>query len=284
MAGHLHFETPSALDYFSALVAEDAGFPVLEAAVAIAQDDDPALDVQGVLARVDELALRLKRRIPADATPLQRLRLLNRYFFQELGFAGNVNHYQDPRNSLLPVVLETRRGIPITLALLYCEIAGQAGLKADPLPFPGHVLVKVSLPHGDVVVDPFSGQSLSRDTLEERLLPLRHQRAAPEEEALSLAPFLQPASGRDLIARMLRNLREIYRSQQDWARLERVQARTVLLLPQAWQEHRDHAFVLAELGARRGAAQALALYLHHRPDADDAPALRRRLAAWQAAR
>ena len=111
MIGNLHFDAPSALDYFAALVAEDAGFPVLEAAVAIAQDDDPGLDVLGVLARVDELAHRLKSRIAADAVPLERLRQLNRYFFQELGFAGNVNHYYDRRNSLLPAVLDSRRGI-----------------------------------------------------------------------------------------------------------------------------------------------------------------------------
>ncbi|MCY7316590.1 MAG: tetratricopeptide repeat protein [Rubrivivax sp.] len=295
MAGHLHFQTPSALAYFAALVADDAGFPVLEAAIALAQDEDPRLDVQGVLARVDVLALRLKRRMPADAPALQRLRLLNRYFFQELGFAGNVNDYHDPRNSLLPVVLESRRGIPITLALLYCEIAGQIGLTTQPLPFPGHVLVKVAILHGDVVLDPFNGQSLSRQTLQERLPPLqrhspmtRAQGAHDEDrdhgsEPLSLEPFLQPAPGRALIARMLRNLRHIYSRHQDWMRLERVQARTVLLLPEAWEEHRDHAIVLAELGAHWGAAQALALYLQHRPDAADAPALRRRLAAWRSA-
>ena len=284
MAGHLHFDAPSALDYFAALVADDASFPVLEAAITLAQDEDPRVDVQGTLARIDELADRLKRRIPADAPALQRLRLLNRYFFQELGFAGNINHYDDPRNSLLPVVLESRRGIPITLALLYAEIAGTAGLKAQPLPFPGHVLVKLALPHGDAVIDPFSGASLLREDLEERLSPLRQQRAAAGDSDLPLSFFLRPATGRELIARMLRNLRAIYRGQCDWLRLERVQARLVLLLPQAWDERRDHALVLAETGAHGRAAEALALYLQHCPGAADAAALRRRLAAWQGVR
>ena len=281
MAGYLHFDAPSALHYFASLVADDASFPVVEAAVALAQDEDPRVDVQGTLARIDALADRLKRRLPADAPALQRLRLLNRYFFQELGFAGNVNHYDDPRNSLLPVVLDRRRGIPITLALLYGEIAGAAGLQAQLLPFPGHVLVKLALPHGDAVIDPFTGVSLSREDLEERLLPLQQQRAAAGAIDLPLSHFLQPATGRALIARMLRNLKAIYRNQCDWPRLERVQARLVLLLPQAWDEHRDHALVLAETGARRRAAEALALYLQHRPDAADAGLLRRRLVAWQ---
>ena len=281
MAGYLHFDALSALDYFAALVAEDASFPLLEAAVAIAQDDDPTLDVQGVLARVDELAHRLKSRIPPDAAPLQRLRLLNHYFFQELGFAGNVNNYYDRRNSLLPAVLESRRGIPITLAVLYAEIAAQAGLQAHGISFPGHFLVKVHMPRGEVVIDPFSGHSLSRDQLEERLAPYRQQRGAVGDDDVPLGLFLQPAAGRDVIARMLGNLKEVHRSHNDWLRLERAQARLVVLLPRAWEERRDHALVLAELGAHGPAAGALALYLHHRPDAADAPALRRHLAAWQ---
>ncbi len=281
MAGHLHFDAPSALDYFAALVAEDTGFPLLEAAAAIAQDDDPGLDVQAVLAQVDELAARLQRRIPADAAPLQRLRLLNRFFFQELGFAGNVNNYYDQRNSLLPAVLQSRRGIPITLAVLYVELAASAGLKAQGISFPGHFLVKVTMPRGEVVLDPFSGQSLSREDLEERLLPFRQQQGALGDDEVPLGLFLLPATGRDLIARMLRNLKEIHRSHCDWLRLERVQARLVVLLPTAWDERRDHALVLAELGAHRRAAVSLALYLQHRADAADAESLRRHLAAWQ---
>jgi regulator of sirC expression with transglutaminase-like and TPR domain len=77
------------------------------------------------------------RRLPADAAPLQRLRLLNRYFFHELGFAGNLNNYYDRNNSLLPAVLASRRGIPITLALLYIEFATQAGLWRRAFPSRG---------------------------------------------------------------------------------------------------------------------------------------------------
>jgi regulator of sirC expression with transglutaminase-like and TPR domain len=281
MASHLHFETPSALDYFAALVADDSSFSLLECAVAIAQDDDPMLDVQGVLAQVDELGARFKRRIPADTAPLQKLRLLNRYFFHELGFGGNVNNYYDRANSLLPQVLESRRGIPITLAVLYMEIAAQVGIQARGVSFPGHFLVKVHMPLGEVVIDPFSGQSLSREELEERLAPYRQQAGHADEDELPLALFLQPASDRDVIARMLRNLREIHRSQCDWVRLEQVQARLVVLLPEAWDEHRDHALALAELGWHRRAAEALAPYLLHCAGAHDAPALRRRLQAWQ---
>lgn len=281
MAGSLHFEAPTALEYFAALVADDTSLPLLEAAVALAQDDDEQLDVQGVLAEIDALAARLVRRLPADAAPLQRLRLLNRYFFHELGFAGNLNNYYDRNNSLLPAVLASRRGIPITLALLYIEFATQAGLVAQGISFPGHFLIKVHMPRGEVVIDPFNGHSLSRETLEERLHPYRMQEGLTGDDEVPLGLFLQPAPARDVLARVLRNLKEVHRSACDWQRLAAVQRRLVVLLPQAWDERRDHALVLAELGRHALAMSELSVYLKHRPDALDAPALRRHLASWR---
>ena len=278
MGGSLRFEAPTALQYFAALVAEDAGFSLLEAAVAVAHAEYPQLDAQGVLQQLDTLAERLRRRLPADAGALQRLRLLNRYFFQELGFAGNVNNYYDPRNSYLPEVLKTRRGIPITLALLYVELATQVGLTASGVSFPGHFLVKVRMPRGEVVIDPFNGQSLSREDLDERLQPYRRQHGLEGEFEAPLGLFLQSAPPRDVLARLLRNLKEIHRSAEDWMRLIAVLDRLVILLPQAWEERRDRGLAHAELGEPAAAVADLAAYLAHRPAADDAAALRQRLA------
>ena len=271
------------LEYFAALVAEDEGFSVLEAAVAVGQDDDPGLDPQGVLAEIDALAQRLRRRLPADASPLMRLRQLNHYFFRELGFAGNVNDYYDPRNSSLAEVLKSRRGIPITLALLYLELAAQVGLRAAGVSFPGHFLVKLHLPAGEVVLDPFDGRSLSREALDERLAPYLRQQGLVGDFEVPLALFLQAAAPRDVIARLLRNLKEIHLNAGDAPRLLAVLQRLVILLPQAWEERRDRAFVLAELGQAAQAAQDLDAYLSHRPAAPDAPALRRRLLQWRRA-
>ena len=294
MAGPLQFCVPTALGYFAALVADDASLSVLEAAVSVAQDDDPQLDTQAVLTQIDVLADKLRRRVPADAAPLQRLRLLNHYFFHELGFAGNVNNYYDRRNSLLPAVLETRRGIPLTLAMLYVELATQVGLHAQGVSFPGHFLVKLHMPSvhgahgalgrgGEVVIDPFTGRSLGREELEERLLPYRQQRGLTGDDELPLALFLQPAPPRELIARLLRNLKEIDRSARHWPRLASVLQRLVILLPQDWEERRDHALVLFQLGRLELAVDELRTYLEHRPDAGDAASLRRELAAWRRA-
>jgi regulator of sirC expression with transglutaminase-like and TPR domain len=274
----LRFEAPTVLDYFATLVADDHHLSQLEAAIAIAQDDDPALDIQTVLAQIDALAVKLKQRIAADTSALQKLRYLNRYFFQELGFAGNVNDYYDPDNSYLHRVLASRRGIPISLALLYIEIAQQVGLDARPVSFPGHFLVKLKMPQGEVIIDPFTGQSLSRETLEERLMPYRHRQGLTGEFEAPLGLFLQVASGRDVLARMLRNLKEIHRSAEDWPHLLAVQQRLIVLLPEAWDERRDRALVLAELGDHAAAADDLSAYLENRPGVDDAQALRARLA------
>ncbi|HEY5323509.1 MAG TPA: tetratricopeptide repeat protein [Caldimonas sp.] len=278
MSGLLPLLPPTALDYFAALVAEDASLPLLEAAVAIAQHDFPRLDVQSTLAEIDTLAARLKRRLAADAAPMQRLRLLNRFFFQELGFSGNVNDYYDPRNSYVHCVLETRRGIPITLALLYVELANQIGLDACGVSFPGHFLAKVHMPQGEIVIDPFTGQSMSRDALDALLAPYRRRSVKSGLGEAPLGTFLQPAHPREVIARMLRNLKEVFRSSQDAARLLAVAERLVILLPDAWEERRDRGLVHAALGARFPAMADLAGYLEHAPDAPDRPAIRKRLA------
>jgi regulator of sirC expression with transglutaminase-like and TPR domain len=287
MSEPLQFAAPTALEYFSSLVADDASLSLIEAAVSIAQDDYPDLDTQAVLADIDTLADRLRRRIPADAVPVQRLRWLNRYFFRELGFAGNVNDYYDPRNSYLHMVLSTRRGIPITLAVLYIELATQIGLTARGVSFPGHFLIKLRMhtgqQHGEVVIDPFTGHSLSREELDELLGPYKRSHGLMGEFDAPLGLFLQSAPPRDVLARMLRNLKEIHRSAQDWPRALSVAHRLVILLPDVFEERRDRGLVLAELGQYPQAVEDIDAYLRHRPDAEDHAALAARIDEWRSA-
>ena len=228
---------PTALDYFDSLVQSDDEFPLLETAISLAQDEFPALDIEQVLGEMDLLAARLKRRLMPQAEPLDKLRELNHFFYEELRFAGNVNHYDDPHNSYLNIVLTRRLGIPISLAVLWLELGQSIGLKVHGVGFPGHFLVKLDLSYpqeGHVVIDPFSGESLSRDDLAERLIPWLPGAKPGRPNAVSddaLAFHLEPAAPRDIIARMLRNLQEIYRRQGDEARLRKVQARLAVLLP-----------------------------------------------------
>lgn len=269
------------LEYFRTLVAEDAHFILLEAAAAVAQDDQPDLDAMAVVAGIEDLGVKLSRRLASDAAAQQRLRLLNHYFFRELGFAGNVNDYYAPHNSHLHRVLESRRGIPITLALIYMEIARHIGLKVNGISFPGHYLVKCSLPQGEVIIDPMEGRSLSRDELDERLHPYKQARGLVGDYEIPLGLFLQAATPRETLARLLRNLKEIHRAEEDWPSLKQVMNRLVMVLPEDWTERRDLGLVCAELEQWSQAAAELQMYLDHEPKADDAAALQDRLVELQ---
>jgi len=268
---------PTPLAYFASLVGDDDQLPLLEAAVSIAQDEYPDLDVQTVLGDVDQLLARLRRRCPGDAGPLQRLRALNQFFFRDLGFGGNVNNYYDPDNSYLNAVLRTRRGIPITLAVLWLELAQGMGLKAMGINFPGHFMVKVNLPNGQVVIDPFSGQSLSREELSERLEPYKRRNGLVDDFDVPVGLYLQAAPARDILARMLRNLKEIHRTHEDWLRLIAVQDRLLILLPDAWPEYRDRGLAWAEMGDARLALQDLEIYVAHCDDTLDREAMLQRM-------
>lgn len=270
---------PSSLEYFEALVREDAGFPLLEAMASIAQDEYPDLDIQAVLGEVDAWLDRVRHRVPADAVAMHRLRVLNRFFFEDLGFGGNVNHYYDPGNSHLNVVLRTRRGIPITLAVVWLELAQGIGLHAWGVNFPGHFMVKVHLPQGQVVLDPFTGQSLSREDLAERLEPYKRRQGLVGEFDVPVGLYLQAASPRDIVARALRNLKEIHRVQGNLQALLGGLDRLVVLLPEAWEERRDRGWVWAELGQPERAVPDLEAYLTHTEAAADAEAVNERLQA-----
>ena len=278
------FSAPTPLEYFASLVQSDDHFPLLETAVCLAQDEYPELDVQQVLGDVDQLLARLKRRLPADAGPLQRLRVLNQFFFRDLSFGGNVNDYYDPDNSYLNAVLRTRRGIPISLAVLWMELAQGLSLHARGVGFPGHFMVKVNLPKGQVVIDPFTGQSLSREELADRLEPYKRRSGLVEEFEVPLGLYLQAAPPRDIIARMLRNLKEIHQTQEDWVRLIAVQDRLVVLLPEAWSEFRDRGLAHAEQGNSQRAVRDLETYLIHAEEALDIDVIADRVAELRRAR
>jgi regulator of sirC expression with transglutaminase-like and TPR domain len=274
---NLDFSTPTPLLYFASLVQSDEHFPLLEAAASIGQDEDPELDVEQVLGDVDHLLAKLRRRLPKEASTVERLRLLCQFFYKDLGFGGNVNDYYDPANSLLHSVLRKRAGIPISLAILWLELAQSIGLPAQGVGFPGHFLIKLNLPQGQVVIDPFTGQSLSREDLQERLEPFTQRYGLLDEFEAPLGLYLQAATPREIVARVLRNLKEIYQAQEDWPRLLACLNRLVVLLPEAWSEQRDRGLVHAELGDREQAALDLQSYLTHVDDAPDLEFMTQRL-------
>ncbi len=275
-------KNPTPLDYFASLVGSDEHFPLLEAAASIAQVDEPELDVEAVLEEVERMVDRVRSRMISSADDLTRLAVLNHVFYKDMGFGLNANDYYAPSNSYVHEVLRTRRGIPVSLAVIWLEMAQELGLRAHGIAFPGHFLVKVALDSGLVVLDPATGESLGIDHLSERLEPFRDeedQMLKPDldEGETPLGLYLQSCPPRDVLTRMLRNLKEIYQTQQDWPACLAVLDRVLVLWPEAWSERRDRGLVHAELGHAGQALADLQAYLDAEPLAADQSALQARI-------
>ncbi|MFM1987695.1 MAG: hypothetical protein RJA99_652 [Pseudomonadota bacterium] len=209
------YEPTTPLGYFRMLVGDAGSIPLLEAAASLALDAYPSLDLQAPLAAFDRLARQLADDCRGAATETARLQRLLRFVYGRQGFGGNLDDYYDPDNSYLHRVLETRRGIPITLAVLLMEFGRHVGLDLDGVSFPGHFLVRVNLHQGIVVVDPFTGTSLDVDELT--------RRAGPHGGGLE--HLLQPARADRILLRMLNNLRAIHAERGQAELLGKVEAR-----------------------------------------------------------
>ena len=266
------------LDYFTSLVAEDSHFPLTEATIAIGQHAFPDLDVQAVMDNIDTMVVKLQQRFTPETSNLQKLQHLKHFFFTEMGFGLNTNDYYDPENSYLHSVLRSRRGIPISLAILIIELGTQIGLTIKGISFPNHFLVRISLPQGEVVMDPTTGSSLSKVELQAMLDPYLEAQGYRNELTLPLSLFLRSSGPREILSRFLRNLKAIYSHADRWERLLSIQQRIVILLPNEIEEIRDRGLAYAQLDYLRPAVADLAKYLESIPDAKDASEIREQLA------
>jgi len=263
-------------DHFAELMARDeAEIDLARACLLIAADAYPGLDVDGYLGEIERLAARLRGRLPPGGGAEERVLALNRFLFDDLGYRGNAGDYYDPRNSYLNEVLDRRIGIPITLSVLYLEIGRRIGLDLEGASFPGHFLVRLRLRGAMLVLDPFSGgEALSETDLRERL-----QRVIPESatggvpvDTLPLDPFLEPAGKRQILARLLRNLKGIYRHADQPQRLLEVLNRMLVVAPEAHGELRERGLLYQRMECYRAALKDLQDYsalASEAPDIDD---------------
>ena len=255
------------LEHFAELVSRDQ-FNLAEASLLLAQDAYPRVDVPDYLTRLDEIARAIKRRLASDAFAEQKVIALNFYLFNEMRFSGNIEDYYDPRNSYLNEVMERRVGIPITLAILYLEVGRRLGLNLKGVSFPGHFLVKLTVKRGQLVLDPFTGgEAQSESDLRQRLAQVL---PGGQADKVPLDRFLETATPREIIARVLRNLKNIY---MKTARLENALAvmhRMLLVVPESAEELRDRGLLYQQLECFRPALSDLQNYLRRRPQAPDA--------------
>lgn len=258
--------------FAEAVGQEDARIDLARTCLMIAQDAYPRLDVERYMTEIERMALRLRGRLPPTGDAEERIVALNDFLFEDLGFVGNIDDYYDPRNSYLNEVIDRKTGIPITLSVLYLEVGRRIGLPLEGVSFPGHFLVRVRLRGGTLVVDPFAGGT----PLSEAELRARLQRVIPPGVAgnvplaeLPIDQFLEPASKRQILSRVLRNLKAIYRETDKPERMLEVLNRMLLVAPEASTELRDRGYVYHRLECWRPALEDLRTYLQREPDALD---------------
>jgi regulator of sirC expression with transglutaminase-like and TPR domain len=255
-----------ALEAFAGEV-QHAGIDLARAALVMGRFEYPDLDVAGYLSRVNRLAEAAHQAIHAAAMPALTLA---EFLFDELGFSGNAGDYADPRNSFLNEVLERRLGIPISLSVLYLEIAKRLDIRAEGVGLPGHFIVRVTLENGEVIyLDPFhGGQLLSEEDCRRRVAVVSGG-ALPFHES-----FLNPVQSRYILTRMLNNLKNFYSAANDFPRAARVIERLLVLTPDDVMEMRNLGLLYGQMGKRRQAVDLLEAYLHAWPNAQDTDVIR----------
>jgi regulator of sirC expression with transglutaminase-like and TPR domain len=269
------------LELFEKILSEkEEKIDLARACLLIAQDAYPGLDVERYLGDIERMAIRLRARIPQSGGAEERVVALNQYLYDDLGYWGNTEDYYDPRNSYLNEVLERRTGIPITLGIVYMELGRRIGLPLEGVSFPGHFLVRLRLRGGTLVLDPFTGGApQSEDELRgrvKRVIPDGVADNLPASE-LPLDQFLEPASKRQILSRVLRNLKGIYRESDKPERMLDVLNRMLLVTPDASAELRDRGFIYHRLECYRAALKDLSAYAEREPDAPDLDEVRGKL-------
>lgn len=263
-------------DWNALAALDDDALPLFEGALLIARDEYPDLDADHYGAVMARHAEHLRVEVGSIAARPLRMQAINRYLFDELGYAGNLERYYDPRNSYLNEVLERRLGNPISLAVVQMDVARRLGLRLEGVSFPGHFLVRLPVDDGILVMDPFdAGRPLGLDDLRRRMKSSMH--GEDPDDAL-LTRLLRPASHRTMLMRMLRNLLQVHQQAEDWPRVVRCADRLLGLAPDTPDALRDRGLGYLELGHREGARRDLGRYLILEPGAGDADRIRARLA------
>lgn len=239
------------------------------AAFYIAEEEEPELETEEYLCTIDVMAEEVNEILPTQFYPLRIIQTLNHYFYQELKLTGNTADYYDPRNSFLNHVIDRRTGIPITLSLLYLEVADRIGFPMVGIGMPGHFLIRPDFEDAGIYVDAFNqGEILFPEDCQNRISQIYGK-------PVELQPsFLAPVSRRQFLGRILSNLKAIYLNRGDKVRALAACERILLLFPDALGERRDRGILYYQLNRWQEARPDLEIYLINIPDAEDAAIIR----------
>jgi regulator of sirC expression with transglutaminase-like and TPR domain len=261
--------------FLQMIARPDDQIDLIVAALLIAKEEYPGLDIQDCLARLDRLAGKARERLsgPRD-NPFAMLDALNTCLFQEEGFRGNMENYFDPRNSYLNDVLDRKLGIPITLSILYMDVAKRLRFTLHGIGFPGHFLVKYDQDGREILIDPFhQGAIVMPEDCRARL-----KEAFGDEVPLARG-FFRPVGARQILFRMLSNLKHVHLRREDYPRALSVLERLVALTPQDARLRRDRGLLHLKLEHYGRAEEDLQDYIARQPQADDAEEARRHILA-----
>src|SRR5262249_17194900 len=260
------------LDSLLQRLAEDpaADVDLAEVALLLAADEYPDLDVAEYLARLDDMAERLRPELANDL--VVNLAALSHVLYREEGFAGNAADYYDPRNSYLNDVLDRKLGIPITLSVLAIAVGRRVGLNIVGVGLPGHFLAKGIRGSMEFLFDPFHGGRLLAPEECERLI----EKVTGRPFALT-PEMLEASPPGTIVLRMLTNLRGIYGQREEFPRPIRVLKRQRQLAPGDPSLRRDLGVTLVRAGKHGPAIDHLKAYLDSAPYAEDAEEVRQAL-------
>lgn len=241
----------------------DESVDLAEAALLIAGQEYPELDVDAYLARLDEMGARLGQRVRDNSQPIASV--LGQFLFAEQGFKGNEENYYDPRNSFLNDVLDRRTGIPITLSTVCIEVARRAGLSVAGVGLPGHFIIQVDGSEGHTLIDPFyGGTEMTEADCQERLNRLYGGRVKVDPS------MLFPVDRKHILARTLRNLKAIYMKASDHSRALRTTNLLLDLNPYSGEDLRDRGLLYAAMDCYEFAVRDLESYISLVPQAPEA--------------
>jgi len=260
---------------FHALAAiPESQIGLAEGALVVASEVREEVDIERSLEALAEVAERVRPLVDAAHTPSAAVDRLNHALFELEGFRGNQEQYDDPRNSYLDLVLERRRGLPITLSIVYVEIARRLGYEAYGIGFPGHFLAKIvgvsDVPEREIIVDPFFGRSLSVDDCADRV-----RAAAGDHVDLDLH-WLRPVTANEIYVRMLNNLKLLYLRQGDGLGALGCFDRILVLAPEAAHEYRDRGMLLERMDCLHAAIGDYSQFLELAPEDESARSIRLR--------
>jgi regulator of sirC expression with transglutaminase-like and TPR domain len=261
---------PASRERFARLVsAEGDDVDLALAALLIAAEEYPQLNAEQYLHRLDLLAELVRDRLADETAPLLVLQALNQVLFEQEAFRGNTEAYYDPRNSFLNDVLDRRLGIPLTLSIVMLEVGWRLGLPLEGVNFPGHFLVRFSGEATNLLLDPFQEGEIRFEDQAQALLDRVYG------GAVRLQPeYLWAAGRKDMVVRLLENVKNVYLNARDDARAVAAIERILLVRPDATDEVRDRGMLLARLGRADEAVIDLERYLRAAPGAPDAQRVR----------